>query len=227
MREGVASAMAAARDAVDVLLRDRGLRRSDPGDTVESLLCGAAASATLEGSRCSPEDLRTGRTDAEAEAALRVSSELMGLVPVWQRSPVQVLARLHSLAADPRDPARGRPTAAAGADRLQTLGTLVLRGTSAPAMVLAAVVHAEVASAHAFSGRDGLVARAAERLVLVDAGVDPASLTVPEAGHARSPGAYRTALAGYGDGGTSTQVVDWLLHCAAAYSYGVASAPLR
>lgn len=226
VREGVASAMASARDAVDVLLRDRGLRRSEPADTVESLLRGAAASAVLEGSRCTVADLRAGHGDVEGEAALRVSTQLMGLLPVWQRSPVQALARLHSLAADPDQPARGRPTSAGGAQRLQALGELVLAGTSAPAMVLAAVVHAEVASAAAFGGRDGLVARAAERLVLVSSGVDPASVTVPEAGHARAPDAYAAALAGYRDGGTA-QVSAWLLHAAAAYAYGVECAPVR
>lgn len=217
--------MTAARDAVDALLRDRGLRRSAPADTVESLLRGAAASAQLEGSGCTTDDLRSGRTDPVAAAAMRVSSELVGLLPTWQRGPVQALARLHSLAADGDDESRGRPRSPAGAERLRAVGELALRGTAAPAMVLAAIVHAEVATSAAFGTRDGLVARAAERLVLLDTGVDPASVTVPEAGHARSPSAYRAALDGYRDGGQAG-VTAWLLHAARAYAYGVASAPL-
>ncbi|MBA3991090.1 MAG: oxidoreductase, partial [Propionibacteriales bacterium] len=39
--EGVPSAMAAARDGIDALLRDRGLRRTGPDLTSESLLRGA------------------------------------------------------------------------------------------------------------------------------------------------------------------------------------------
>ena len=35
--EGVPSALAAARDGIDVVLRDRGLRRTSPETTAESL----------------------------------------------------------------------------------------------------------------------------------------------------------------------------------------------
>ena len=225
-REGVPSAMAAARDTVDALLRDRGWRRTGAGDTVEALLRGAAASAVLEGSGSTLDDLRAGRTDADAAAAVRVSAELVGLLPTWRRSPVQALARLHALAGDPADDTRGRPSSAAGAERLQRLGGLVLAPTAAPAMVLAAVVHAELATAGAFGSRAGLVARAAERLVLTGTGVDPASTTVPEAGHARSPRAYAAALEGYHAGGPAG-VTGWLVHAAEAYAYGVEVSPLR
>ena len=217
--------MAAARDAVDSLLRDRGMRRTGSNDTVESLLRGAAASAALAGSRSSLEDLRAGDVDPIAAAAMRVSTELLGLQRVWGRSPVQALARLHSLATQTTDASRGRPESAAGAAAMQRLGDVVLAGTSAPAMVLAAVVHAEVATASGFGAAAGLVARAAERLVLVDTGVDPAAVTVPEAGHAKAPSAYEHALAGYRDGGTGG-VVGWLLHAADAYTYGVQHSPL-
>jgi len=224
-REGVASAVASARDAVDALLRDRGLRRVDAADTVESLLRGAAASAVLEGSASSIDDLRAGVADRVAQGAVRVSAELLGLLPTWRHSPVQALARLHALAADADEPTRGRPVSTAGAARLRDLAHLVQQPTSAPAMVLAAVVHAEVITAQAFPSRNGVVARAAERLVLVASGVDPASVTVPEAGHARSPQAYVQALAGYGSGG-SAGVVAWVLHAADAYAYGVEQTPL-
>jgi len=222
---GVPAAMAAARDAVDAVLRDRGMRRTGPDDTVESLLRGVAASASLAGSHSSLDDVRAGDVDPIAAAATRVSTELLGLLPVWRRSPVQALARLHSLATETTDESRGRPESVAGAAAMQRLGDLVLAGTSAPAMVLAAVVHAEVATASGFGATAGLVARAAERLVLVDTGVDPAAVTVPEAGHARSPQAYGRALTAYRDGGTGG-VLGWLLHAADAYTYGVQHSPL-
>ena len=47
--EGVRSAYAGTRDGIDVMLRDRGLRRTSPELTAESLLRGAHASAVLEG----------------------------------------------------------------------------------------------------------------------------------------------------------------------------------
>ncbi len=43
LSEGVPSALVAARDSIDALLRDRGLRRTTPELTTESLLRGAAA----------------------------------------------------------------------------------------------------------------------------------------------------------------------------------------
>ena len=45
--EGVASAVAAATDAVDAVLRDRGLRRITDEQLSQALLAGATANATL------------------------------------------------------------------------------------------------------------------------------------------------------------------------------------
>lgn len=223
--EGVPSALAAARDGIDARLRDRGRRRTGPDVTTESLLLGAAASAALAGSDSTPDDLRTGRADPVAAGALRVTADLLGLLPGWRVSPVQALARLHVLAADPALPSRGRPTHAAGVYRLHLLARTLAAPTTAPALAVAAVVHAEVATAAAFGSADGVVARAAERLVLVERGVDPASVTVPELGHAVDPPAYRSALAAYGTGDRSG-LTRWLLHAAAAYTHGAHAAPL-
>ena len=224
--EGVPSALAAARDGIDARLRDRGRRRTGPEVTAESLLLGAAASAALEGSASGVDDVRAGDGDAVAAGALRVSSELLGLLPVWRSSPVQALARLHSVAADAAaGDDVGRPRSAEGAARLNALGDRLRDPTAAPALAVAAIVHAEVAHAAAFGTVDGIVARAAERLVLVDRGVDPASVTVPEAGHAADPAAYRAAMRAYGSGGVGG-VTTWLLHAAQAYTRGAQAAPL-
>lgn len=223
--EGVPSAFASARDGIDARLRDRGRRRTGPGVTTESLLIGAAASAALDGSTSTVDDLRAGRGDPVAAGAQRVSAELLGLLPVWRSSPVQALARLHALAADPATPTVGRPIDPAGADRLQALADQLRTPTTAPALVVAALTHAEVATARAFGTADGVVARAAERLVLVERGVDPAAVTVPEAGHAADPAAYGAALAAYASGG-SAGITRWLLHAATAYTRGAQAAPL-
>ncbi|MEO6512763.1 MAG: oxidoreductase, partial [Nocardioides sp.] len=61
--EGVPSGFAAARDGIDAMLRDRGLRRTSPEQTAESLLLGAHASAVLEGSASSLEEVRAGEGD--------------------------------------------------------------------------------------------------------------------------------------------------------------------
>ena len=94
--EGVASATAATRDGIDALLRDRGLRRTTPDLTAESLLLGAHASAVLQGSQASIEDVRADGGDATSRASLRVSTELLGLLPVLTRTPLQAIARIHS-----------------------------------------------------------------------------------------------------------------------------------
>lgn len=222
--EGVPSAFAATRDGIDSLLRDRGLRRSSPETTAESLLRGAAASAALEGSVYDPDALRSGVADELALAVARMSTELLGLVPAWERAPLQALARLHTLVAAGTAPAEdlGRPVNPAGAQRLSTLAQSVRQPTEAPGLVVAAVVHAEVASAAAFGTHNGVVARAAERLVLVSTGVDPASVTVPEAGHQHYATSYRAQLEAYADDG----VQGWLLYAAEAFSLGAEATPM-
>lgn len=107
--------MAAARDGIDVLLRDRGLRQSPPELTAESLLLGAHASAVLEGSGSDLEAMRAGAGDEVAQAALRVSAEVLSQVPVLGKAPLQAFARLHTLAGKGviDDAALGRPRDAA------------------------------------------------------------------------------------------------------------------
>jgi hypothetical protein len=211
--EGVPSAFGAARDGIDVLLRDRGLRRTGPEVTTESLLRGARASAALEGE------------GYDETGPVRLSTELLGLLPVWRRSPLQALARMHTLAARGHvdDADLGRPVQ--GSARLADLATRITSTTSAPALAVAAVVHLEVAATQAFVHANGVVARAAERLVLVDRGVDPASVTVPEAGHLEAAAAYAAILQRYRDG-DQVAVHQWLLHSADAYARGAELSPL-
>ena len=225
--EGVGSAMAATRDGIDALLRDRGLRRSTPDLTGESLLRGAQASAALDGSGSSLEDVRSGGGDDIARAAVRVSTELLGLGPTLSRSPLQAVARIHTLAAKGAvaDVVLGRPQGAARADRLGALARQVSGATTAPALVVAAVVHAEIATAAPFVSHNGIVARAAERLVLLARGVDPTSLVVPEAGHLALRKEYESNLRGYATGGAAG-VHAWLLYAAEAYAAGAEASPL-
>jgi hypothetical protein len=224
--EGVASAFAATRDGIDILLRDRGLRSTSPDLTGESLLRGAHASAVLDGSGSTLEEVRAGGGDAVAQAALRLSVELLGLVPVFGRSPAQALARLHALAGagSVPDDLLGRPRDAAAADRLRA--SLAVLTTQRPALVTAALLHAELLVGEPFASANGIVARAAERLVLVSAGVDAKSLVVPEAGHLALGPAYESNLRGYATGGR-TGAQAWLLYCAEAYSAGAEASPLR
>ncbi len=221
--------MAAARDGVDALLRDRGLRRTTPALTAESLLRGAAASAGLEGSTTDLEHLRSGHGDELAIGAARLNAGLLTLVPVIASSPLQALARMHTLvAAGTEDPERlGRPRADAGvAASLQALAKRLVAPTQAPALAVATLAHARVAALRPFGSMDGLVARALERLLLVSRGVDPASILVPEAGHAQMGAAYHQALSAFGEG-SATGTRTWLLYSARAVAHAVESSPLR
>lgn len=223
--EGVASAFAATRDGIDVVLRDRGLRRTSPETTAESLLRGAHASAVLSGSASTLAEVRSSGGDEVARDAVRVSVELLSLVPVLKRSPLQALARIHALAA-PDAADVGRPKDAAAAARLQTLAGLLTAPTSAPALVVAALVHADLVTAEPFGSHNGLVARAAERLLLVARGVDEKSLIVPEAGHLALHAEYESNLRGYASG-SQAGVHAWLLYAAQAYAAGAEASPLR
>lgn len=224
--DGVPTAFAGTRDGIDVMLRDRGLRRTRPEQTTESLLRGAHASAVLEGSTSDLEQVRSGSGDDIAAAALRVSTELLSQVPAFKSTPLEAFARLHSLAGkgEVNDDKLGRPVNGDAAGRLQTLSQTILV-TGVPALVLAAVVHAEFATVAPFASHNGIVARAAERLVMVARGVDPASLVVPEAGHLHLRREYESNLRAYRSGSRSG-LHAWLTYAAEAYTKGAESSPL-
>jgi Fic family protein len=235
---GVPEAVAGAREAVDHLLAHRILRRRSAEVSAESALRGARASAALEGASVPLEDVRSGfATDPVAKGALRVSSELGSLAGTWRNAPRQVLARLHALAAaegpypddlgrprstdTAKDPLElGRPPAPAEvAVRLDSLSDLLTTPTEAPAVVVAGIVHGELLALRPFGWGDGVVARAAARLTLVDRGLDPKSLAAPEVGHVELGTAYRDAIRGYVSGG-SGGVAQWICHCADAIALG-------
>jgi Fic family protein len=234
---GVPEAVASAREAVDRLLGHRILRRRSAEVSAESALRGARASAELEGAPFPLEEVRAGVSDPVVSGALRVSASLGSLAATWRVAPRQVLARLHALAAsdlvDAADLGRPRagtsaddplglgfaPAPSAVADRLSSLADLLTSPTSAPALVVAAIAHGELLSLRTFGRADGIVARAAVRLTLIDRGLDPKSLASPEVGHAELHSAYHEAIGAYVSG-TPSGVAHWVRHCAEAAELG-------
>jgi hypothetical protein len=242
---GVADAVDAVRRSVDQVYGHRVMRRRSTEITAEAALRGARGSAALAGADWPLEELRRRSdfsADAEARtvgAALRLTAEAGQLLSVWRRSPVQALARLHLVAAGGTAPdaAVGRPRLAGETvdeplielplpepgevtARLDGLADLLLAGSSAPALVTAAVVHGELLALRPFGSFNGPVARAAQRVVLVGAGLDPKSVCPPEVGHAELGRAeYARALAGYVSA-TPEGVAGWVRHCAEAVRLG-------
>lgn len=220
---GVSDALGASREAVDRLLNHRVLRRQSAAVSAESALRGARASAALEGADIPLADLRAGDLqDSVMQGALRVSAGLGALVGVWEQAPLQVIARLHVLAAAGTAPEDelGRPSGTpAVAARLSGLAGLVVRRSTASGILVAAVVHGELAALAPFGRLDGVVARAAARLTLITRGVDPKAVSVPEVGHLERSADYRSALDGYRSGEPSG-VARWLTHCATAVELG-------
>ncbi|MER5325715.1 oxidoreductase [Streptosporangium roseum] len=235
---GVPEAVTDARKAVDRLYGHRVLRRKSPEVSARSALRGARASAALDGVDV-PLEAIPEVTDPVVQGALRVSAELGRLGPTWRAAPRQVLARLHTLAAAGLTEHLGRPRGAAEAPDLLGLGAApgaeetvarvdglveLVTGTSkAPALVLAAIVHAELAVLRPFGSADGVVARAAERLTLVEFGLDPKSLAAVELGHLELGAAYPESLKAYLSG-TPDGVAVWVRHCASAVTLGVREA---
>jgi hypothetical protein len=221
---GVQDAAEQARRAIDRLLSHRLMRNRSAEVSTESALRGARASAALEGVDVPLAQLRAGSVeDPVVQGSLRVSAALGSMTETWQRAPGQVLARLHVLAAaDLADRADlGRPAPHAG-PRLGGLLALVTGESTVPAVLLAALVHGELAALRPFGTADGIVARAAGRLTGITRGLDPKAVSVPEVGFAElGREAYAEALAGYASG-RREGLAAWLVHCCRATEHGAA-----
>ncbi|WP_329254997.1 oxidoreductase [Streptomyces sp. NBC_01478] len=239
----VAESVESMRKAVDRVYGHRVMRRRSNEITAEAALRGARGSAALSGADWALEEVRR-RTDFSGDpeartmgAALRLSAEAGQLLSIWRQSPLRVLARLHLVAAASNGDEVGRPRqqgepvdeplvelplpgAAEVSARLDGLSDLIIAGGSAPALVTAAVVHGELLALRPFASRNGLVARTAERIVLIGSGLDPKSVCPAEVGHAElGRAAYLAALDGYVSG-TPEGMAAWIAHCGRAVELG-------
>ncbi|MFF7970819.1 oxidoreductase [Streptomyces sp. NPDC007905] len=241
---GVAESVESVRKAVDRVYGHRIMRRRSNEITSEAALRGARGSAALSGADWGLEEVRRRSdfsADAEARvmgAALRLTAEAGQLLSIWRQSPLRVLARLHLVAAASEDAEVGRPRQAGESvdeplielplpdaqevsGRLEGLADLIIAGSSAPALVTAAVVHGELVALRPFTSYNGLVARAAERIVLIGSGLDPKAVCPAEVGHAElGRASYLAALDGYVSG-TPEGMAAWIAHCGRAVELGV------
>jgi len=243
---GVAEACDEAREALGRAHRHRFNLRGWPTTAAEAAMRAARASSVLDGGSLTigtgagaseATGAGTGASEATGDVradpvlagALRVAEALEGgataLVGVWQRAPMQAIARLHALAAadltDDDRLGRPRPDADVGR-RLELLGDIIA-GARVPAPVLAAVAHGELLTLAPFGVADGVVARAVSRLITITSGLDPHGLGVPEVYWMRQSGDYRAAARGF-ESGTPAGLTAWILASCTAFHAGAREA---
>ncbi len=217
----------------------------------EATIRAARCSAALEGARYPVSVIRDAARGAAvlpddasgrlAQGALLALSQARELESTLASAPAQALARLHVAAAAgllpdaelgrPRqgleppgdgigDPALA-PVGSALAARLAGIGDLLSASPQAPALLVAALAHAELITARPFRAGNGVVARAVARAVMIGRGLDPMGVVVWEAAHLDAGPGYIHALAGYASG-RPDGVAHWLIHCADAVVAGAA-----
>jgi hypothetical protein len=198
---GVADAVERCSTAIAEVYQHPANRRGWPRTAAAAAVRAARASAVLDGGSGILDPSADTVDDLVLAGALRVAAKLAGLAPVWRRSPLQVLAQLHTLAASglPGVTESGRPADPAAASRLTALAHSITTARW-PAPVLIAVVHGELLARRPFGSADGVVARAAARLTMLSTGLDRHGLTVPEVAHLRSGARYIELSARYADG---------------------------
>lgn len=191
----------------------------------------------MRGATAWPED--PDPVEQVARGVVQATAETERLGPMVRTAPLQALARLHVAVASglveagqlgrPRQAGEDcaefvdlgpAPAAEVVHERLAGIVDALLAGDQVPAVVVAALVHAEIAHVRPFVRGNGAVARAMERAVIQSTGLDPTGVAVPEVGHGAQGGpAYLGALAAYGTG-TPEGVALWLGHCSAAVVAG-------
>lgn len=234
--ETVTVAVLAAREEIDALLWRRDVRGAAAEVATASIQRGARDSAALDGADVAvSEESPMGRV---LEAALRLTAAVPTQTDVFTGAPLQAWAHLHALTAHGFVPAEdlGRPRsgealddplnlgavipATAAAERLAMLAQTLTAPTEAPAIVVAAIAHAELATVRPFAWGSGLLARASTRLVLASRGVDPSLFSIPEHGMLeQGRPAYVRALKAYSSG-TREGVTEFIVWHAVSVAMG-------
>jgi hypothetical protein len=193
----VAAALESARSRVDALLFDRRLRAVPPDRIADVRRQAGLASSELEGAGGEIDDSPMGRL---VSSCVAVVDECAALAPRAALAPAQAVARLHVVAtawADLPEDDRGRPRTDNEADDPLHLGSVPSAGvarealsialtamqrTDAPALLLAAVSHGQIALGRPFRVGSLPVARGVARIVLSSRGLDPDGLIPVEVG---------------------------------------------
>lgn len=206
--EGVGQALAHAQASVDACIGARAVRVDAARVAGVGAVRGAAAAAGLEPHL---------ETTAATAGALRVNAEVPRLAGLWSSAPLQVLARLHMLAAADvlAESDLGRPVSPDAAAVLREVAED--RTVQRPGLLSASLAHGRLVVDQPFGRCSGLVALGLQRVVLIARGVDTIGVLAPELGHAADPDAYRWAVDQLATGDPAG-LASWVEHCCMAYA---------
>ena len=196
--EGIAQACADSLKSIDELMWNRTVRRHKEYLIPYCRRISGYATASLDGAQMpndptmEPEASPMGEL---ADAGLLVTAEADLQTLAFKSEPMKVWARLHTFASSEEN--RGQPRASNEVIDPLRLGNLpphevlqerltqltdVILNSKAPAVLVAAIAHGEIATLRPLHEGSYLVARATVRLVLAARDVDPDGLVMSEYG---------------------------------------------
>jgi Fic family protein len=239
--EPIEKITSAALKSIDELNWNRTVRNKPELIPLARRISGYASSA-LEGAampadpRQNPDESAMGKLSI---AALGITAETDFQLSTFLKTPLQTWARLHSFIEDSQN--RGRPrTDNEVADSLhiglplehslieaRLDGLVELITTSkAPAVLLAAIAHAELAVIAPFNRGSQMIARATTRLILQSKNIDQLKLVMPEFGFYKiGRNSYAKALIAY-QSGTIAGMSEWVSLHSQAIHIGATSTDL-
>ncbi len=227
-----------AQQVIDELLWNRKLlRESDTWDPYLRRMSGYAT-ASLDGAHMPTDPLMEPDASPMGELSqqgLVITAEADRQVQTFRKTPLQVWARLSAVIGGDEE-FRGKPRTTNDIDDPLHLGSVVphelvvARSTDlshvvleskAPALMVAAIVHAELATIRPFVYGSYLVARASVRLVLASRELDAHGWIMPEFGmHRLGRASYVRALNAYSSG-TMEGMREWMQWHNSAMTQGV------
>jgi hypothetical protein len=236
--EPIADAVKSALKSIDELNWNRNYRnRNDLVPMARRV--GAYASAAIEGAAM-PADPSHNPDDSPmgilSQSALGVTAEVEFQLKSFLKTPLQSWARLHSFIESGEE--RGRPRtnndvvdplhigqpidSALIESRMNDLVELV-QNSKAPAVLIASILHAELATIAPFARGSQMIARATSRMYLQAKQIDQLQLVMPEYGFYKIGRAnYAKALIAY-KSGTVAGVTEWIETHSKALEIGATS----
>lgn len=223
--ESINNSISVALKSIDELNWDRSVRNNKELVPLARRISGYASSA-LEGANM-PSDPRVDPDDSPmgqlSTAALGITAEVDFQLTTFLKTPLQTWARLHSFIDQSEN--RGKPRINNEVvdplhigppvphelieERLNNLIELITTSTS-PAVLLSAIIHAEIATIAPFNRGSQMIARATTRLILQSKNIDQLKLVMPEYGFYKlGRNSYAKALISY-QSGTLEGVTSWV-----------------